>query len=99
MPAALQVAGHRTQTKFLEIFTAHIRNPMTRRSYAKAAMEFLRWCEVRGARSLDAITPIHVAGWIVEIADTLSTPTVKQRLAADRRSDDVSLDEIERILI
>ncbi|MDR6818768.1 site-specific recombinase XerC [Neorhizobium sp. 2083] len=33
---------------------------------------------------LDAITPIHVAGWIEEITGTHSAPTVKQRLAAVR---------------
>ncbi|TBC02120.1 integrase [Rhizobium ruizarguesonis] len=84
MPVALQAGGPQAQSKFLEFFTAQIRNANTRRSYAKAAVEFLRWCEDRGARSLDAITPIHVAGWIEEMAGTLSAPTVKQRLAAVR---------------
>lgn len=70
--------------RFLEFFTAQIRNVNTRRSYAKAAIEFLAWCETRGVRSLDAITPIHVAGWIEEMIGTHSAPTVKQRLAAVR---------------
>lgn len=70
--------------RFLEFFTVQIRNVNTRRSYSRAAVEFLRWCEARGTRTLDAITPIHVAGWIEEMVGTHSAPTVKQRLAAVR---------------
>ncbi|WP_245436893.1 MULTISPECIES: site-specific integrase [Rhizobium] len=70
--------------RFLEFFTAQIRNPNTRRSYAKAAVELLRWCEHSGARSLDAITPIHVAGWVQELTRSHAAPTAKQRLAAVR---------------
>lgn len=47
-------------------------------------MEFLAWCEARGARSLDAITPIHVAGWIEAMTTTHPAPTIEQRLAAVR---------------
>lgn len=92
--AIIQLSGHNpgilasepatSRQRFLEFFTAQIRNPNTRRSYIKAAVEFLAWCEVRDARSLDAITPIHVAGWIEEMTGTHSAPTVKQRLAAVR---------------
>lgn len=77
-------AGEKARFRFLEFFTAQIRNPNTRRSYLMAAVEFLAWCEARGARSLDAITPIHVAGWIEAMTTTHSAPTIKQRLAAVR---------------
>lgn len=80
----LAAAAEPIKVRFLEFFTAQIRNVNTRRSYAKAAVEFLTWCELRGTRSLDAITPIHVAGWIEELTGTHSAPTVKQRLAAVR---------------
>ncbi|WP_245435251.1 site-specific integrase [Rhizobium sophoriradicis] len=83
LPAALTDVPANVRTKFLEFFTAQIRNVNTRRSYTKATVEFLSWCELR-ARSLDAITPIHVAGWIEELTGTRSAPTVKQRLAAVR---------------
>ncbi len=73
-----------TKRRFLEFFTAQIRNPNTRRSYAKAAMEFLQWCETHQVRTLETITPIHVAGWIEELTGTHAAPTVKQRLAAIR---------------
>lgn len=84
LPVAIAKSAGRVRTRFLEFFTAQIRNPNTRRSYVKAASEFLGWCDVRGAQSLDAITPIHVAGWVEELTGSHSAPTVKQRLAAVR---------------
>jgi site-specific recombinase XerD len=84
LPAALQSADISVRAKVVEFFTAQIRNVNTRRSYVTASMEFLRWCESRNVMRLDAITPVHVAGWIEEMAGTLSAPTVKQRLAAIR---------------
>ena len=84
LPGIMFSAGETSARRFMEFFTAQIRNPNTRRSYAKAATEFFGWCELCGVRSLDAITPIHVAGWIEEMTGTHSAPTVKQRLAAVR---------------
>jgi len=77
-------APQRTQTRFLEFFAANIRNPNTRRAYARAAGDLLDWCAARGVRDLAGITPIHVAGWIEQLGATLSAPTVKLRLAAIR---------------
>ena len=34
--------------RFLEFFTANIRNRNTRRAYAQAVSEFLAWCEEHG---------------------------------------------------
>lgn len=84
LPVAIAKSAERVRMRFLEFFTAQIRNQNTRRSYHKAASEFLSWCDTRGARSLDTITPIHVAGWVEEMTHTHSAPTVKQRLAAVR---------------
>jgi site-specific recombinase XerD len=84
LPELVGGLSDKGRMRFIEFFTAQIRNPNTRRSYVKSTGEFLRWCEDRGARSLDAITPIHVAGWIEQLTGTHSTPTAKQRLAAIR---------------
>ncbi|WP_027681707.1 tyrosine-type recombinase/integrase [Rhizobium leguminosarum] len=84
LPAIVEALPESGRLKFLEFFTAQIRNANTRRSYAKAAVEFLSWCEPRGALSLEAITPIHVAGWVEELTETHAAPTAKQRLAAVR---------------
>nr|WP_200985541.1 tyrosine-type recombinase/integrase [Rhizobium rhizogenes]QCL10657.1 phage integrase, N-terminal SAM-like domain protein [Rhizobium rhizogenes] len=84
LPSIMFSAGETSARRFMEFFTAQIRNPNTRRSYTKAANEFFGWCEIHDVQSLDTITPIHVAGWIEEMTGTHSAPTVKQRLAAVR---------------
>lgn len=70
--------------RFLEFFTANIRNPNTRKAYARAAGDFLHWCADRGVTALPAIQPMHVAAWIEELGRSHSVPTVKLRLAAIR---------------
>jgi hypothetical protein len=53
-PALVAAAGARASYRFFEFFTANIRNPHTRRAYARAAVEFFDWlaalCEIRGDR-------------------------------------------------
>lgn len=80
----IAAAPQRTRTRFLEFFAANIRNANTRRAYARAASDCLTWCFDHGVRDLMDITPIHIAGWIEELGQSLSAPTVKQRLAAIR---------------
>ncbi|NIE82527.1 tyrosine-type recombinase/integrase [Burkholderia sp. Cy-647] len=70
--------------RFLEFFVSAIRNPHTRRAYARAAGDFLSWCEGIGVPSIATLQPLHVATWIELQSQTLSAPTVKQRLAAIR---------------
>jgi hypothetical protein len=41
LPWLVAAAGERAGTRFLEFFAANIRNPHTRRAYARAADEFL----------------------------------------------------------
>ncbi|MGO7360231.1 site-specific integrase [Rhizobium ruizarguesonis] len=77
-------AAPNARDRFLDFFTAQIRNVNTRRAYAKAAVEFLSWCELQGAAPLESITPIHVAGWIEELTKSHAAPAAKQRLAAVR---------------
>jgi site-specific recombinase XerD len=70
--------------RFLEFFAANIRNPHTRRAYARAAEEFPAWCADAGVRSIAAVLPVHVATWIEAATRELAAPSVKQRLAAIR---------------
>jgi hypothetical protein len=44
-PALVAAAGDQARIRFLEFFTANIRNRNTRRAYAQAVAEFLAWCE------------------------------------------------------
>ncbi len=48
VPTLITAAGDRAQRRFLEFFTANIRNPHTRRAYGRAAADFLAWCEAAG---------------------------------------------------
>jgi integrase/recombinase XerC len=83
-PAIIAAAGERAGMRFLEFFAANIRNPHTRRAYARAADEFLAWCAASGVSSIGAVEPVHVAAWIEAGTRALAAPSVKQRLAAIR---------------
>ena len=61
----------------------HIRNPNTRRAYARAFTRFFAWCEDRGL-TLTTIRAHDVATYIEERQQSHSAPDVKQQLAAVR---------------
>jgi site-specific recombinase XerD len=84
LPALIADAGDRTRMRFIEFFAANIRNPNTRRAYARAIGDFFAWCARYDIASVGAVQPVHVAVWIEELTGALSAPTVKQRLAAIR---------------
>jgi site-specific recombinase XerC len=84
VPTLVAAAGERAGMRFLEFFAANIRNPHTRRAYARAADEFLAWCASVGVPSIAAVQPVHVATWIEGATRELAVPSVKQRLAALR---------------
>jgi site-specific recombinase XerD len=70
--------------RFIEFFTANIRNPNTRRAYARAAVQFAVWCEQNDLRELADVEPMHVAAYIEMLQLRLAAPSVKQHLAAIR---------------
>jgi site-specific recombinase XerD len=84
-PALVSSAGSRASYRFLEFFTAQIRNPHTRRAYARAAGEFFDWLAAKGVAQLEAIESVHVSAYIEELQRARSAPTAKLRLAALRR--------------
>jgi site-specific recombinase XerD len=84
LPALVINAGARASVRFLEFFASTIRNPNTRRAYARAVSEFLAWCADAGVASITAVQPLHVAAWVELQTQELSAATVKQRLAAIR---------------
>jgi site-specific recombinase XerD len=83
LPALVAEAGENAAKRFLEFFTARIRNPNTRAAYVQAVGQFLRWCEERRL-SLSSLEPIHVAGYVELLTQRLAAPSVKQHLAAIR---------------
>jgi site-specific recombinase XerD len=84
LPALVVATGDRARVRFLEFFAANIRNPHTRRAYARAVGGFLSWCESVGVESLAAVQPLHVASWIELQGREIAAPSVKQQLAAIR---------------
>lgn len=95
VPLLVAQKGERAAKRYIEFFVANIRNPNTRRAYARAATDFLGWCEQRGL-SLPAIEPVHVAAYVEQLMQVgvsrnpgeppapLAAPSVKQQLAAVR---------------
>jgi len=83
-PTLVASAGERASVRFVEFFASAIRNPHTRRAYARAAGDFLAWCAGAGVPSIVAVQPLHVASWVELQTRTHAAPTVKQRLAAIR---------------
>jgi site-specific recombinase XerC len=84
LPTLVTAAGDCAGVRFLEFFASAIRDPHTRRAYARAAGDFLAWCAGAGVTALIEVQPLHVAAWIERQTQTHSAPTVKQRLAAIR---------------
>ena len=84
LPLVVAASGPQAQRHFLEFFAATIRNPHTRRAYARGVVDFLDWCAERGVTTLPQIQPLHVAAWVEELGRHVSVPTVKQRLAGIR---------------
>jgi site-specific recombinase XerD len=83
-PVLAAAAGERASYRFFEFFTAQIRNPNTRRAYARAAVEFFDWLAAHGVTQITAIESVHVAAYIEQLQKTRSAPTAKLRLAALR---------------
>jgi len=81
IPTLIKEAGPRVQRRFVEFFTANIRNPNTRAAYARAVARFVRWCELRRV-TLDGLEPTVVAAYIDELGSIRSKAMVKQHLAA-----------------
>ena len=81
VPAVIDRAGSQARKRFLEFFTATIRNENTRMAYARAIGPFFEWGRSYRLELID-IEPIHVAAYIERHSG--AAPTVKQRLAAIR---------------
>src|SRR3954469_2701858 len=84
VPAPIAAAGDLAARRFVEFFTANIRNRNTRQAYARAVADFFRWTEAAGLTDLQRLQPVHVAAYVEQLSQTHSAPSVKQSLAAVR---------------
>src|ERR1700680_3805327 len=83
LPAPIERGGEKAAWRFVEFFTANIRNKNTRLAYAQAVSRFFAWCEEHGLE-LDQLQPVIVASYIEGLQSSMSAPSVKQHLAAIR---------------
>ena len=84
IPLQVAAAGETAARRFIEFFTANIRNRNTRAAYARAVTDFFRWCEGRGLRDLKPPRAGACGGLRRAAGDVARRPSVKQHLAAVR---------------
>jgi integrase/recombinase XerD len=82
LPGIIGHAGEAAAWRFVEFFTATIRNKNTRAAYAHAVGQFFAWCERHRITRLELLNPVVIATYIEQ--HTAAPPTVKQHLAAIR---------------
>ena len=83
VPQLIRDAGPDVIRRYVEFFTANIRNPNTRMAYMRAIRRFCNWTE-RHNVSLSQVEPVIVAAYVEELCKKYSDLTVKQHLAALR---------------
>ncbi|HQX49413.1 MAG TPA: tyrosine-type recombinase/integrase [Planctomycetaceae bacterium] len=83
VPGLIEKSDSATKRRFVEYFTANIRNANTREAYYRAVSRFCEWCESRGV-DLESIEATLIAFYIEQLGERYSRPTVKQHLAAIR---------------
>ena len=84
VPAAVAGSGPQAAKRFIEFFTANIRNPNTRRAYLRAVTDFFDWLEKKAVMDVSLVQPVHVAAYVEQLGYTRAAPSVKQHLAAVR---------------
>lgn len=83
VPALVADASEQASWRYVEFFSANIRNANTRRAYARACGSFLAWCKERGL-ALPQIRPHDVGAYLEALQVSAPAPSVKQQLAAIR---------------
>jgi integrase/recombinase XerD len=83
VPSPIARAGESAARRYLEFFTANIRNPNTRAAYGVAVERFFAWCD-RYGWTLEQLEPMHLAAYVEQLGRELAAPSVKQHLAAIR---------------
>ena len=66
LPEIIRAQGERAGRRFIEFFTATIRNRNTRMAYARAVKRFFDWCDDHHL-SLEDIEPMAIAAYIEEL--------------------------------
>jgi integrase/recombinase XerC len=83
MPPVISDAGEDAARFTLEVFTARIPNPPTRKAYGRAVLRFCVWCQARGV-SLRQLAPTTLATYLEDRQAAVSTASVKLAASAVR---------------
>jgi len=83
-PKLIAAAGPDATRRFIEFFTANIRNPNTRAAYARAVAQFLDWSE-KHRLDLKTISPFHVAAYVEHLPERLTRERRFVRTGQDGR--------------
>jgi integrase/recombinase XerD len=67
LPVTIARAGEKAARRFIEFFTANIRNKNARVAYAHAVTRFFDWCELHKLR-LEDLKPAFIAAYIGQAA-------------------------------
>ena len=84
VPKLIANAGENASLRFIDFFTANIRNPNTRAAYAVAVRAFFAWLDAKHVAPLAAVRTHHVSAYVEFLGRRYRAPTVKQHLAAMR---------------
>ena len=84
-PALVAAAGARASYRFLEFFTAQIRNPHTPGLCARSD-EFFAWLEAQGVTRITAIESVHVATYIEQLQRSGRLEDAEQFSRIDREA-------------
>jgi site-specific recombinase XerD len=84
VPRLIVDAGEDAALRFLDFFTANIRNPNTRAAYAVAVRALFVWLDEKQVAPLAAVRTHHVSAYVELLTRAYRAPTVKQHLAAIR---------------
>lgn len=83
LPAIIVRCGEKARRRFVEFYTAHIRNKNTRIAYSQAHRRFFGWCDAHNL-PLEAVQPALIGAYIEQLQESHMAPSVKQHLAAIR---------------
>ena len=83
--------------RYVEFFTANIRNSNTRKAYARAAVDFAAWCDLAGLTELRDIEPVHVAAYVETLQLRLSAPSVKLHFRSSDENTPGGFDKLEAV--
>jgi len=84
VPNLIAAEGQSAALRFLDFFTANIRNPNTRAAYSVAVRAFFAWLDAKNVAPLAAVRTHHVSAYVEVLGRRYRAPTVKQHLAAIR---------------